>query len=244
MDFSLKINIFSYQDRVEVYQRFGCWLLLFSLLFPHAFDGSVNQVFLLVKGLSFLVSLILIGIRLHLLSLLIGVFVLILGCFGSFYGNMAFTRLILYSIIFVIFSANIPKVVDIERYQRFYIFILCILSIFSLFFPSLITNIYGWNSFQQAQYFVGENKFVSIYGLHSTAATSFFIIFCALHRDNNIFSGKFVNVQVEENSTLTRGKTVTDWVRVTDREPNCNVMINANSDKFFSILKTELKKLN
>jgi len=62
--------------------------------------------------------------------------------------------------------------------------------------------------------------------------------------DENIFSGKFVNVQVEENSTLTRGKTVTDWVNVTDREPNCNVMINANSDKFFSILKTELKKLN
>ena len=62
--------------------------------------------------------------------------------------------------------------------------------------------------------------------------------------DENIFSGKFVNVQVEENSFLTRGKTVTDWVNVTERQPNCNVMINANSDKFFSILKSELKKLN
>ena len=62
--------------------------------------------------------------------------------------------------------------------------------------------------------------------------------------DENIFSCKFVNVQVEENSFLTRGKTVTDWVNVTERQPNCNVMINANSDKFFSILKSELKKLN
>ena len=62
--------------------------------------------------------------------------------------------------------------------------------------------------------------------------------------DENIFSGKFVNVQVEENSILTRGKTVTDWVKVTDREPNCHVMINANADKFFSILKSELKKLD
>ena len=62
--------------------------------------------------------------------------------------------------------------------------------------------------------------------------------------DENIFSGKFVNVQVEENSFLTRGKTVTDWVNVTERQPNCNVMVNANSDKFFSILKSELKKLN
>jgi purine nucleosidase len=62
--------------------------------------------------------------------------------------------------------------------------------------------------------------------------------------DENIFSGKFVNVQVEEKSTLTRGNTVADWVGVTNREPNCHVMINANSQKFFSILKTELKKLS
>ena len=62
--------------------------------------------------------------------------------------------------------------------------------------------------------------------------------------DENIFSGKFVNVQVEEDSLLTRGKTVTDWVKVTDRQPNCHVMTNANSNRFFSILKSELKKLN
>ncbi|SVC48504.1 uncharacterized protein METZ01_LOCUS301358, partial [marine metagenome] len=62
--------------------------------------------------------------------------------------------------------------------------------------------------------------------------------------DKNIFSGKFVNVQVEEDSTLTRGKTVTDWVKVTDRKPNCHVMVDANAEEFFSLLKTELKKLN
>ena len=62
--------------------------------------------------------------------------------------------------------------------------------------------------------------------------------------DDDLFSGKYVNVQVEEDSILTRGKTVTDWVNVTDRKPNCHVMVDANSEKFFSILKTELKKLN
>ena len=62
--------------------------------------------------------------------------------------------------------------------------------------------------------------------------------------DENIFSGKFVNVQVEEDSILTRGKTVTDWVKVTDRKPNCHVMVDANAEEFFSLLKTELKKLN
>lgn len=62
--------------------------------------------------------------------------------------------------------------------------------------------------------------------------------------NENIFSGKFVNVQVEEDSKLTRGKTVTDWVKVTNRQPNCHVMIDANPEEFFSILKKELKKLN
>ena len=62
--------------------------------------------------------------------------------------------------------------------------------------------------------------------------------------DEKMFNGKFVNVQVEEKSYLTRGKTVTDWMNVTDRKPNCHVMLNADHKTFFSILKNELKKLN
>ena len=62
--------------------------------------------------------------------------------------------------------------------------------------------------------------------------------------DETIFSGKYVNVVVEEDSLLTRGKTVTDWDKVTDRKPNCYVMNEANSEKFFKILKEELNKLN
>ena len=62
--------------------------------------------------------------------------------------------------------------------------------------------------------------------------------------DETIFAGKFVNVIVEENSLLTRGETVTDWDNVTDRKPNCHVMNEANSVKFFEILKDELSKLN
>ena len=62
--------------------------------------------------------------------------------------------------------------------------------------------------------------------------------------DSSIFQGKFVNVQVEEESILTRGETVVDWWGVTGRTPNCYVMIEANHNKFFSLLSTELKKLN
>ena len=62
--------------------------------------------------------------------------------------------------------------------------------------------------------------------------------------DEKMFNGKFVNVQVEEKSYLTRGKTVTDWMNVTNRKPNCHVMLNADHKTFFSILKNELNKLN
>ena len=62
--------------------------------------------------------------------------------------------------------------------------------------------------------------------------------------DPSIFHGKLVNVQVEEESSLTRGKTVVDWWGVTNRIPNCHVMIEADHKKFFSLLSTELKKLN
>ena len=62
--------------------------------------------------------------------------------------------------------------------------------------------------------------------------------------DNKIFDGKFINIQVEEDSFLTRGETVADWMGVTGRKANCHVMINADHKTFFSILKKELQKLN
>ena len=58
--------------------------------------------------------------------------------------------------------------------------------------------------------------------------------------DETIFQGKLVNVQVEENSDLTRGKTVTDWLGVTNRKPNCNVITEVNANKFFDLLSKKL----
>ena len=61
--------------------------------------------------------------------------------------------------------------------------------------------------------------------------------------DEKIFKGKLVNVQVEENSKLTRGKTEVDWLGVTNRKPNCKVVIDANDKKFFDLLTNELARL-
>ena len=59
----------------------------------------------------------------------------------------------------------------------------------------------------------------------------------------NIFKGRLVNVIVEENSELTRGETIVDWLGVTKRKPNCMVMNYANDKKFFDLLKNKLSKL-
>jgi len=61
--------------------------------------------------------------------------------------------------------------------------------------------------------------------------------------DPSIFQGKMVNVIVEENSSLTRGKTVVDWLGVTNRKQNCKVIVEANPKKFFKLLKQRLSLL-
>ena len=61
--------------------------------------------------------------------------------------------------------------------------------------------------------------------------------------DPSIFSGKLVNVIVEEDSELTRGETVVDWLGVTNRKPNCFVMDKADDKKFFELLKNKFATL-
>jgi purine nucleosidase len=61
--------------------------------------------------------------------------------------------------------------------------------------------------------------------------------------DSSIFQGKMVNVIVEENSPLTRGETVVDWLGVTKRKKNCNVIVEADAKKFFKLLKHRLSLL-
>ena len=62
--------------------------------------------------------------------------------------------------------------------------------------------------------------------------------------DPSLFKGKFVNVLVETDSSITRGETVVDWLGVTKREANCTVIAEVDRKSFFSLLKKELKSLN
>ncbi len=58
-----------------------------------------------------------------------------------------------------------------------------------------------------------------------------------------MFSGKFVNVEIETRSDLTRGMTVADWWGVTDRTPNALFVGDVDADGFFSLLTERLSRL-
>ena len=59
----------------------------------------------------------------------------------------------------------------------------------------------------------------------------------------DLFSGRFVNVRVETQSSLTLGMTVVDWWKATDRPANATFMIQADGAGFYKLLFESLQKL-
>lgn len=68
---------------------------------------------------------------------------------------------------------------------------------------------------------------------------------CVIARliDPDIFSGRDINVTVETDSALTRGMTVADYWRVTDRARNVMYLRHADADRFFDLLCQRLARL-
>ncbi len=56
----------------------------------------------------------------------------------------------------------------------------------------------------------------------------------------DLFSGRYINVEIETKSDLTRGMTVADWWGVTDRTPNATFMGQIDTDGFFEVLTERL----
>ena len=57
-----------------------------------------------------------------------------------------------------------------------------------------------------------------------------------------LFEGRDVNVEVETESDLTRGMTVADWWRVTDRPANAFFIGNVDADGFYELLTESLAR--
>lgn len=58
-----------------------------------------------------------------------------------------------------------------------------------------------------------------------------------------IYSGKFINVEIELASDLTRGMTVADWWGVTDRAPNATFIGDVDVAAYFDLLTDRLATL-
>ena len=58
-----------------------------------------------------------------------------------------------------------------------------------------------------------------------------------------LFTGRQINVEIETQSDLTRGMTVADWWRVTDRPTNAQFMGDVDADGFFGLLTERLARL-
>lgn len=72
--------------------------------------------------------------------------------------------------------------------------------------------------------------------LHDPCVTAYLI-------KPDLFTGRFVNVEIETKSELTRGMTVADWWDVTDRAPNATFIGDLNADAFFDLLTERLARL-
>ncbi len=59
----------------------------------------------------------------------------------------------------------------------------------------------------------------------------------------DLFTGRRINVEIETQSDLTRGMTVADWWRVTDREANAYFVGDIDADGFFALLTERLARL-
>lgn len=61
--------------------------------------------------------------------------------------------------------------------------------------------------------------------------------------DPAIYTGRTINVAVETASPLTRGMTVADYWRVTDRPANVTYIRDADADRFYALLTARLALL-
>jgi len=72
--------------------------------------------------------------------------------------------------------------------------------------------------------------------LHDPCVTAYLIA-------PELFTGRHVNVQIETQSELTMGMTVTDWWGVTDHAPNALFIGDLDADGFFALLTERLARL-
>jgi purine nucleosidase len=59
----------------------------------------------------------------------------------------------------------------------------------------------------------------------------------------HLFTGRFINVEIETQSELTLGMTVADWWGVSNRAPNAMFIRDVHAQGFFDVLTQRLARL-
>ncbi|KCV83522.1 pyrimidine-specific ribonucleoside hydrolase RihA [Actibacterium atlanticum] len=72
--------------------------------------------------------------------------------------------------------------------------------------------------------------------LHDPCVTAYLI-------DPELFSGRYVNVEIETVGQFTRGMTVADWWGVSDRAPNAMFIGDVDAEGLFALLRERLATL-
>lgn len=154
------------------------WLLPYflAILMPRSIGGNPELFFAFAKigliGLG-LFGLVINGKvhfqmdRLIALSIVIGV-----GLIFSIphIENISFLRILLYLLILLHFSSNYEKINGADKLFNGLILLTVFSLIISIIFPDFFFSYYSWNSLDQSFFFLDSNKFVTLYGLHSSAA--------------------------------------------------------------------------
>ena len=90
------------------------------------------------------------------------------------------------------------------------------------------------------KFFANANK--KIFGLNGAPIHDALAVAAVI--DSTVVETKFLNVQIEVSSELTRGATVVDIYGATSNSPNVDVALEVDTPKFVRFMIDSIKKLD
>lgn len=172
---------------------FSGLFLYLSAITPHALYHKYSELMIGLKLFLFIVFLLISKKTIILKYFIIGIFVLILGLIGSLWSDdygFSISRFIIFAVCIFLFSIKLEYSPNIVFFKRLYIISVLILSIVSLLNPEIVNFFYGWNGLSQLEIFLQAKKYVSIFGLPTTASLCYGLIIFSIINSQNLFKKK------------------------------------------------------
>lgn len=154
------------------------WLMLYFLavITPTSIDGNPEALFTYFKvgfmGLGFIGLIVSEKAVIQTQRFLLVIFLMIMGSIFSIphIENVSILRLFLYILILMHFASNYEKIDGADKLFSGLIIFTVVAFVISILYPNFFFSYYSWNSMEQSMFFLENQKFVTLFGLHSTAA--------------------------------------------------------------------------